>query len=274
MNALEQQRQARGLKPRATRRKAERLPPRGCTRGSAGELAYWSGERSNAVMVYTAKAYEDGSGISYMDAIALHTLYPVEGSAVQVQLLHMANEDLAAARAQMNDMLAAAHTAWWDVQDVHLSLLEAGLGVEDINPGQRTLLEGYATSGEAGAANAQSWLASVGEAYLTEVILPSDLRAASIGNNAASIEPEQSFLSIHPNPTSSEAYIVFRLPEGATTAWLEVVDATGRVVQSRGMSGDSGIVELPKSLLQPGLYHVGLKADGVRIANVKFTSIR
>lgn len=238
------------------------------------ELAHWDREKCLAVAAYTALAYEDGSGVSIADALAMQAQYPSEGGAQQVLQLHLANADPASARVHLNTMLAAQHTVWWDVQDMHLALLESGLEMEEVNAAQIALLETYASSGELGAASAQAWLAGLGTPYPMEVILPSDLRAASMGNNTATTLGMQQFIAVHPNPTSQEAWLTYHLPEGAETGRLEVMDALGRRILERPLPGNSGLLEVPAEFLQAGLYQVVLRADGVRIASVKFTAVR
>jgi hypothetical protein len=163
---------------------------------------------------------------------------------------------------------------WWRVQDLWLDLAEAGLTGEDLSPAQLVLLEGFAASEELGASNAKAWLASLGGAIDADVILPSDLRSLSIGNNTATTLKQQNFLAVHPNPTRGEAFVVFELPTGAETASLGIMDNTGRVLLHKTLPCDSGIADLPTILLPPGLYHAVLYADGLRVAQVKFTAIR
>lgn len=94
------------------------------------------------------------------------------------------------------------------------------------------------------------------------------------GNHTVMTRAEQQFLAVHPNPTSNEAYVVWHLPVGASEALLQVVDATGRTVFNKALIGDSGIADLPKAALPPGLYHLVLKADGLRIASTKLVAVR
>ncbi len=59
-----------------------------------------------------------------------------------------------------------------------------------------------------------------------------------------------------------------------TEASIEVIDATGRMVWNETTGRSSGIVELPRRVLLPGLYHIALLSEGVRIESIKFTTIR
>ncbi|HNM70751.1 MAG TPA: T9SS type A sorting domain-containing protein, partial [Flavobacteriales bacterium] len=91
---------------------------------------------------------------------------------------------------------------------------------------------------------------------------------------AASGALEPNWLVVYPNPTKGDAYLTYRIPEGATVGAIEVRDATGRIVRTRNLRGAGGIEELPKSVLPPGLYTVALRADGILVGAVKFISVR
>ena len=78
---------------------------------------------------------------------------------------------------------------------------------------------------------------------------------------------------VYPNPTKGEAFVTYRLPEGASQGELLVHDATGRLVRGKSLAGN-GIEELPKGMLPPGVYTVALRADGMLVTTVKFIALR
>ena len=125
------------------------------------EMAYWMGRQSAAVMAYGAMAVDDTPAVSIADAIALHQEYPVTGSAEQIYLLRMTNSEFVGARAELNAALAGDHDTWWEVQDLYLAQLEAGLDAKALDAAQEQQLENYAVMESMGATNAQSWLAEL-----------------------------------------------------------------------------------------------------------------
>ncbi|HNK84065.1 MAG TPA: T9SS type A sorting domain-containing protein [Flavobacteriales bacterium] len=239
------------------------------------ELAYWMSEQSEALTVYTALAIDEDPTVSIADAIAMHQQYPVPGSDQQIYLLHLANNDVSAAQNDLNTALANDHDAWWDVQAIHLTKVIAEEELESLSVTQESTLHGIAEGEGPGASAAAAWLAtSLGERPVTEVILPGTGTRSFMGGRAASGALEPNWLVVYPNPTKGDAYLTYRIPEGATVGAIEVRDATGRIVRTRNLRGAGGIEELPKSVLPPGLYTVALRADGILVGAVKFISVR
>lgn len=237
------------------------------------ELGYWLGEQSKAVFAYSGSAFDETPAVTFAEAIALHQQYPVPGSTEELVRLHQANNDLANARALINDQLAAPHTTWWDVQDLWLAHTEAGLEHGEVDAPLRAQLQTYAGASDIGAGLAKGWLALLGEPFMVNIVLPSEAKSAG-EYDAEAPGTVPSLMGVHPNPSRGDAYITYNLPEGMEGAEVVVTDAIGRVVWQRATARNSGIEELPRAVLQPGLYHVVLKADGLRLASTKFTSIR
>ena len=236
------------------------------------ELAYWYSRQSQALMAYAALAMEEDATVSIAEAVALHEQYPVQGSSEQIYLLRLAAGDLAGARANLDAALGGDHSAWWDVQNIHLTLLEAG--AEAPSAAQEAALESIASQEGNVATAAKAWLAQLhGQAPDVEVILPGAGTRAFMGGRGATTTPVQEFLGVYPNPTKGEAFVTYRLPEGASQGELLVHDATGRLVHGKSLAGN-GIEELPKGMLPPGVYTVALRADGMLVTTVKFIALR
>jgi hypothetical protein len=233
------------------------------------ELAYWQSEQSHALFVYSALALEETPAVTIAEAIALHQQYAVAGSAEEIHLLRLAAGELSTARTAMDAVLASDHSAWWEVQNIHLSMLESG--DEALTAAQVTTLQTLAATEEQGAAAAGAWLAQHnGEATEVEVILPGTGTRMFMGGRAGAEYTAPEMLGIYPNPTKGEAYITYNLPNGAEHGTLEVHDPTGRLVLTKSLQAGGGIVELVRGQMGVGAYVVSLKADGLRVATSKF----
>ena len=233
------------------------------------ELAYWQSEQAEALKVYASLAMDEQPAVTFAEAIALYQEYPIAGSSEQIHLLRMAAGDLSAARAELDQKLAGVHSPWWELQNIHLSMLESG--AEAPTAAQVITLEGLAASEGPGAIAARAWLAQInGEAVAVKVILPGAGTRSFLGGRAGRVDTAPVLLGIYPNPTQGQAYITCQLPEGADQGELVVLDPTGRLVLSKTIQPGVGIIELPRAQLNVGAYVVTLKADGTRVANGKF----
>ena len=231
----------------------------------AAEVAYWRGRLSDAVMRYGALALDSTSGVSIDQAIALHQQYPVTGSAEQVLLLRLAAGDLGGARADVDAVRAAAHDTWWDVQNIHLQVLEDSTAAGQVSAAQRSHLEAIAASDGQGAINARAWLAVLdGGTPTVDIILPHGDTKSFIGGRAASGDLEQSDLQLYPNPAHGDA-----LRTWGGNSRLELLDATGRAVLTRKLPQQTGESILPGIPLAQGVYTVVLMTDREVVASRK-----
>ena len=237
------------------------------------ELSYWRNLQTQALMAYTSGAFDEFPSVTFTEAIALHQQYPVEGSAEEISLLHIANGDLAAARAGVNAALASDHTAWWDIQDMYLSQLESGLEMDELSLAQEAQLVAIADTDDPASSRAKAWLLSLDQKWEATVILPSTTRSMHQLPQSGVYSSVASNLAVHPNPSQGEAYVTYSLPEGMQDAELQVFDATGRMIWHQGMGRRSGIAELPSGL-PPGMYQAALRGSGVLVGSVKFTIVR
>jgi hypothetical protein len=170
-------------------------------------------------------------------------------------------------------MLQSAHDAWWDVQDLWLSSMEAGTSPDEVSTPVRDQLSAIAASGGEGGAGAAAWLAALGAQLEPSILLPSKTR---------SFQPEEgSFAAVAgfilkaiPNPTKGEAVVAYELPEGAERSELELFDATGRRIWQKRLSRSTGLEDLPAALLLPGMYQVVVRADGFVFGTTKLVVIR
>ncbi len=203
-----------------------------------------------------------------MEQATLHIVDPA-GRIIRDQLVAQS-----AAQNDLNTALATDHDAWWDVQAIHLAKVVVEEELESLSGTQESILQGIAEGDGPGASAAAAWLATAqGERPVAEVILPGTGTRSFIGGRAATGALEQNWLGVFPNPTKSEAFVTYHLPEGAATGSLEVRDATGRLVRAKKLIGN-GIDEIPKSLLSPGVYAVALWADGLLVGTAKFIVVR
>ncbi|QQR87875.1 MAG: T9SS type A sorting domain-containing protein [Flavobacteriales bacterium] len=237
------------------------------------ELGYWLGEQSKAVFAYSGSAFDETPPVTFAEAIALHQQYPVPGSAEELVRLHAANSDVTSARALVNDQLAAPHSTWWDVQDLWLAHIEAGFEPSDVDAALLAQLQTYAGASDLGAGLAKGWLAALGEPFEANIILPTESRAPEQPSSADEAVAPLSMLGVYPNPTRGEAFITYNLPEGVEDAEVVVTDAIGRLVWSRTTGRSSGVMDLPRAAIVPGLYNVVLYAGGVRIHGLNFTAV-
>ncbi len=205
--------------------------------------------------------------------IALHQQYPVEGSAEQIMLLHLANNDLASARACVNAALPVDHTAWWEVQDHYLYQLENGLDMEALDPGLEAQLSAIATGSGPGTSAANAWLAAAnGIQPEANVELPNMNRSLQLLPQAVAQMTEPEYLEVFPNPSQGETYLTYTLPEGMDVAEVEVFDATGRMIWQQVTGQISGIVGIPIAL-RAGLYQGVLRSNGSLVGSTKFTVV-
>lgn len=237
------------------------------------ELTYWRDQQTQALQAYTSRAYDEVPTVTYAEAIALHQQYPVEGSAEQIMLLHLANNDLTSARTCVNTALAADHTAWWEVQDMYLNQLENGLDMETLDPAQEAQLTAIAAGTGPGTSNAKAWLAAFGEPLQANVVLPSMTRSFQQGQQTGTDDVDFENIGAFPNPSQGEAFLTYTLPEGMDAAELHVFDATGRIIWQQVTGRSSGIAEIPTPL-PAGLYQAVLRGNGVFVGSTKFTVVR
>ncbi|MBK9759188.1 MAG: T9SS type A sorting domain-containing protein [Flavobacteriales bacterium] len=237
------------------------------------ELAYWYSEQSQALLVYSALAMDEEPSVTIAEAIALHEQYPVQGSVERIYLLRLAAGDLAGARADMDAMIGVDHDAWWDVQNIHLNMLETG--AEAPSSAQEATLEAIATADGNEATAARAWFAQLnGSPTEVAIILPGTGTRSFLGGKGVTAVLPPEMLGVYPNPTKGEAFVTYKLPDGATQGELRVHDATGRLVRAVNLMRSGGIVDLPKSELSSGTYAVSLRADGILVGTVKFIALR
>lgn len=83
-------------------------------------------------------------------------------------------------------------------------------------------------------------------------------------------------LAVGPNPARGDVEVFVDLRAPATTSRLDVVDALGRVVETRHFGGVTGqqVVALRTLRLLPGVYTVRLMTDGEAVATTRFVMVR
>ncbi len=85
--------------------------------------------------------------------------------------------------------------------------------------------------------------------------------------HSVSVLERSPFLQAYPNPSAGPVYVVYEIPEGVERAELQVVDATGKLILTRNMAPQNGILELTG--LGSGLCIATLRCDGIRLGVVK-----
>jgi len=229
-----------------------------------------------AMHALTARALRNGGTEALDSALLAHQRHPLHSSARSILALQLAQGDLRAARHTVDGELARDRQAgYWKVQDLHLALLEEGMGPEALDGKDRAYLQELAATHEPGAARARAWLRLLGEEWPEEIILPSKREAAFQQREEEEAPATRSaVLEAYPNPSNGPVYLAYEVPEGVAQVRVVIVDAIGRVVADVPLDARKGVMELPTGYLGNGLHFAGLHLDGVRVATAKLNVMR
>ncbi len=197
----------------------------------------------------------------------------VETGPVLRLALHLATNDLPSARNLVNGkMTAEPENGYWQVQDLLLRKKESNKVLGKLDPSEMVMLQQIAAANNEGAPEALAWLDMLGEAFEPEIVLPNTKARRSLMRERTPVVEESPFLRAYPNPSNGPVFIVYEVPDGVDQAEVQVVDATGKLLYTRTLAPQNGILELPR--LTPGLNVATLRCDGIQIGVVKLSTVK
>lgn len=82
---------------------------------------------------------------------------------------------------------------------------------------------------------------------------------------------DHDLLEIAPNPAGDYAMAHFIVASGSKSRTIELVDITGRILQTHTLEGDKGSIRLDMSAYASGMYNVVLRRDGVVVQTMKLS---
>ncbi len=124
-----------------------------------------------------------------------------------------------------------------------------------------------------GSAQASAWLQAATSADPLEevIILPSDMQPRSGVQHRVRGRASQQpmLLEAYPNPSDGPVYVVCNVPEGVSTASLQIRDMNGRLVYDQPLEAGMGVAVLRAEAVAAGIYLAELRLDGIRAGQVK-----
>ena len=185
--------------------------------------------------------------------------------------LHLAANNLPLARILVNSNLSAEpDNGYWKVQDLLLQYKETNRPLGQLNATEQTMLLTIAAEEKEGTEEALAWLDLMGVPFRPEIVLPNTSKSRKhVNESALDTSP---FLRAFPNPSNGPVYLVYEVPDGAEQADVQVVDASGKLVFTRNLAPQSGILEPPQ--FSTGLHIATLRCDGIRIGAVKLSMVK
>jgi hypothetical protein len=230
---------------------------------------------SNALQAAVRKSLISGNGHAFSLALQMHTDHPAKGTEIQRFALLLATNELGAARSLVNDRVAAAmdDKELWVVYDMLLDLRERSLGPLDLDANAVDQLQSIANSEAIGAAQAQAWLALLGEPIKEVVWLPNQNKRLKPQreHEASTARP---LLGAYPNPSNGPVYFTYPVAEGVEQVELRLHDASGRLIGDHRLATKAGIMELDRRDLPTGLVIANLYWDGIRVADAKVSLVK
>jgi hypothetical protein len=239
------------------------------------EIAHFHGVKSGALQAAVRKSLLSGNTSDA--ALTLQALqdYPITGGE-QVRFgLLLATSDLATARAVVDERLLAGKEDkdLWQVYDLLLGLREQSKAPSDLDGSGISQLQSIAANGGMGAAQAEAWLALLGNPTSEEVLLP---------NRNKSLKPQRErpatsarpLLAAYPNPSNGPVYITYTELDGVENVELQVHDAQGRLLKRQRVGNNNGIAELQPRELSTGVHVASLYFDGIRVGSTKLNLVK
>lgn len=158
--------------------------------------------------------------------------------------------------------------------DMLLVHMENGTDPADADAATVAYLESLAATEEPGYADAQAWLALLGQEFTEGLILPGGPKTRGHLMEERLPAPPPSWLQAAPNPSSGPMQLICSLPEGAERGELVVMDAMGRVMETRSVPTQGAILELDMRTWANGTYIANLVIDGIDAANIKLQRMK
>jgi len=238
------------------------------------ELTHFHQHKARAIHTLTSQALLDSVPGGLDSALLALDLYPLQAYDHDALALALHNGDLiTAANLVDQGFYAGLIPEYYEVQQLHLEVMQSGQGGYSLDASQVQQLEAIALMDVYGSAHAKAWLRSVGHTTEVErIVLPLSSRSMSGRHGAQGAEPLMA-LQVQPNPSNGQAVVSVMIPEGVEHASIKVWDPIGRLVAEKSIDGGQPLVDLPL-LRVAGLYVAVLYLDGVLAQTAKFQVIR
>lgn len=158
--------------------------------------------------------------------------------------------------------------------DMLLAHMENETDPGDADAATIAYLESLAATEEPGYADAQAWLALLGQEFPEGLILPGGPKSADRSAEQPQVAPPTSWLQAAPNPSNGPMQLICALPEGAEHGELLVMDVMGRVMVSRPVAPQGAILELDMRYWSSGTYLANLRVDGINAGSIKLQRMK
>lgn len=236
------------------------------------EMAHWYGKQAQATSSYTAMALRSNDPTRLQLAVQLHTDHPVLTSAQSLYALYLTLNQLTNARVVLDNNLQDPQLGdYFAVQDLHLSLLENGQDLEDLDANGRSALRNLMADVGSGASVAKAWLLMLGYEAPDNIVLPRPVRSANVQEDISAIAMPWS-IAAYPNPANGPVFFAVCLPEGAEKGMVRIIEPTGRLVSERAVPS-TNIVEYGAGHREAGVYVAVLYADEVEVGHCSFVVV-
>jgi len=239
------------------------------------DIAHFHGKKSTALDDLLAAALASGEEQDLSDAFTIIEAMDHETEARHLVALLVAQGAASAARAIVSDALASdPGNASWTVMDMLLVHMENGTDPADADAATVAYLESLAATEEPGYADAQAWLALLGQEFPEGLILPGGPKSRGLLMEERLPAPPPSWLQAAPNPSSGPLQLICTLPDGAERGEVAVMDAMGRVMVTRSVAPHGAILELDMRNWATGTYLANLVVDGINAGSIKLQRMK
>ena len=156
---------------------------------------------------------------------------------------------------------------WKQFMTVLLSIDAAG-GYHAATSSHITVLENLAASGKEGNHHASALLE-----VLTGVQPEEELNLPHGGLKSLKVKADvrrPSLVGVYPNPAQGEFYITYILPNERESAYVNIYDLQGKLVQRENITSGYGILSLNAKQFAAGSYVFELVLNGQKVATEKF----
>ncbi len=158
---------------------------------------------------------------------------------------------------------------WKQYMEILLSIDAAG-GYHAATTSHITSLETLAETGKYGYQHARALLE-----VLTGVIPEEEYNLPGDGGGLKSLKVRESvrrpsLVGVYPNPAQGEFYITYVLPTERESAFVNIFDLQGKLVQSENITAGYGILSLNAKHFAAGSYVFELELNGQKVATEKF----
>ncbi len=111
--------------------------------------------------------------------------------------------------------------------------------------------------------------------YFEQIDLPFNSNAPAsrlynINDTTGNVEAIVKAFKLYPNPSNGNTFLVYRNVVEAQNLEVHVFDITGKIILSHGLANTNNVYTINTQNLTPGLYLIGVIADGKMIDQQKF----